>query len=63
MVRVLRLIEYVYEDAETAEKDMANWNAPAIGSVPRVGPNKRIRSTILTDLDWGEALDNRVSTC
>lgn len=25
MIRVLRLMEYVYPDAETAEQDMARW--------------------------------------
>jgi hypothetical protein len=30
-IRVLRLIEYVYPDAESCERDMANWThrAPA----------------------------------
>lgn len=50
MIRVLRLIEYTYDDAEMAEKDMSRWNLPAVG-IRRHGPNV-VRSTILTDLNF-----------
>lgn len=51
MIRILRIIEYIYEDEETAEDDMSRWNAPAIGIIPRLNSKKRIRSTIIQDLD------------
>lgn len=53
MIRVLRLIEYVYDNSEIADKDMSNWKLPAIGEAP-LGPNqgKRIRSTTLIDLNF-----------
>lgn len=53
MIRILRLIEYVYDTPLTAEKDMAGWHAPPIGAV-EAGPHKSIRSTILTNLDHQE---------
>lgn len=37
MVRVLRLLEYVYADHEDAERDMQNWSVPADGTVKRGG--------------------------
>jgi hypothetical protein len=37
MVRVLRLLEYVYADHEAAEKDMQNWKVPADGTVKKGG--------------------------
>lgn len=53
MIRVLRLLEYVYESAEIAEQDMARWGVPAIGSAPiSLSTGKQIRSTILTNLNW-----------
>ena len=51
-VRVLRLMEYIYDDQETAAADQGRWNMPAIGW-HRLG-NMLIRSTILTDLNFGE---------
>jgi hypothetical protein len=55
--RILRLLEYVYEDAKTAEADMARWQMPAIGT-KRIG-FMSIKSTILTDLNFeGPELDN-----
>lgn len=50
-IRILRLMEYVYPDAETAEEDMSRWMIPATG-IRRMSPNKLIRSTILTDLNF-----------
>lgn len=32
MIRVLRVLEYIYEDWETAEEDMANWQIAPFGS-------------------------------
>lgn len=51
MIRVLRLIEYVYPDAQTAEMDMSRWSIPAIGTI-NYRTNCPIRSTILTNLDY-----------
>lgn len=41
-VRVVRILEYVYPDHETAEKDMRNWNVPQNGSVRRGGGIGRV---------------------
>lgn len=51
-IRVLRLIEYVYDSQERADADQARWQIPAI-SWRRAG-DMMIRSTILTDLNFGE---------
>jgi hypothetical protein len=50
MIRVLRLIEYTYEDNTRAEEDMARWQIPPIGS--RRHGNMTLRSTIITDLNY-----------
>jgi hypothetical protein len=56
-VRILRLLEYVYEDAEMAETDMTRWQMPAIGT-KRIG-YMSIKSTILADLNFeGTELGN-----
>lgn len=49
-IRILRLLEYIYEDNERAEKDQELWQVPAIGT-QRHG-RMTIKSTILTDLDF-----------
>jgi hypothetical protein len=36
-VRVIRILEYVYPDHETAEEDQRRWNIPPNGSVMRGG--------------------------
>jgi len=36
-VRVIRILEYVYPDHETAEEDRRRWNVPENGSVYRGG--------------------------
>ena len=43
MIRVLRVLEYVYPDAKTAEQDMARWQIPANGSYA-AGANKMLKS-------------------
>jgi hypothetical protein len=53
MIRILRLIEYTYVDNEDADEDMNNWQIPPIGG-KSFGGQKIIRSTILTDLDFGK---------
>jgi hypothetical protein len=50
MIRVLRILEYVYADNKRAEEDMARWQVPAIGT--RRHGNMIIRSSIITDLDF-----------
>jgi hypothetical protein len=50
MIRVLRILEYVYADNKRAEEDMARWQVPATGT-QRHG-NMIIRSSIITDLDF-----------
>jgi hypothetical protein len=52
MIRILRLMEYWYSDAEIAEEDMSHWQVSAIGTSD-LGKGKRIKSTILSDLDFG----------
>lgn len=49
-VRILRLLEYIYDTPERAEKDQELWQVPAIGS-QRHG-TMVIKSTILTDLNF-----------
>lgn len=51
-IRVLRLIEYVYDTQERADADQGRWQMPAIGW-RRVG-DMMIRSTIIADLNFGE---------
>jgi len=51
-IRVLRLIEYVYENQAYADADQARWQMPAIGW-RRMG-HMTIRSTVLTNLDYGD---------
>lgn len=50
MIRVLRLLEYMYPDGETADADMALWKQPASG-VHTYG-TKIIRSAIISDLNF-----------
>lgn len=50
MIRVLRIIEYTYDNNQRAEEDMARWQVPAIGT--RRHGNMTIRSTIITDLNF-----------
>lgn len=45
-VRVIRILEYVYPDHETAEADMQAWNAP-INGVLRHGRRVKISSATL----------------
>jgi hypothetical protein len=40
-VRVIRILEYVYPDHETAEEDMRRWNVPENGSVRKGGGSRR----------------------
>lgn len=42
-IRVLRVLEYVYDSAETMEKDMARWAVPHV----QHGTRLTIRSTTL----------------
>jgi hypothetical protein len=41
-VRVIRILEYVYPDHETAEEDMRRWNIPENGSVRLGGGTRHI---------------------
>lgn len=63
-VRVLRMIEYVYEDLEGAVEDMGRWGVPPIGPRPalwfRGQTYPMIQSTIIGPLPGdlnGSALD------
>ncbi len=49
-VRILRLLEYIYDNQERAEEDQKHWQIPAIET--RQQGNTVIKSTILTDLNW-----------
>lgn len=55
MIRILRLLEYTYEDNERAEEDIGRWQIPAIGT-SRHG-NMTIRSAIITDFNYQEEAD------
>lgn len=50
-VRVLRIIEYIYDTPEQAELDMAKWQMPAIGT-RCLGGGKILKSAIITDLNF-----------
>jgi hypothetical protein len=50
MIRILRLLEYVYDDEARAEEDMARWQVPPVGS--RRHGNMTIRSSIITDFNF-----------
>lgn len=52
MIRVLRLLEYEYENENHAKMSMENWGVPATGVV-RFGSTV-IKSATLTDLDSQE---------
>lgn len=49
MIKVLRLLEYEFDDYEVAEANMANWAVPANGikNFGRGGRSRVVRSTIL----------------
>jgi hypothetical protein len=47
-VRVLRLLEYVYETADVAEVDMACWRASFRSGV------MQMKSAVIQDLNWTE---------
>ena len=45
-IRVLRVLEYVFQDADTAQRNMDNW-------VEGLSlPNMTMRSARITDLNW-----------
>lgn len=50
-VRVLRVIEYIYDTSDLAEADMAHWQMPAIGT-RYLGGGKVLKSAIITDLNF-----------
>ena len=49
MIRILRLMEYVYETNDRAQKDMERWEIPANGAKNFGG--MVIKSSIITDLN------------
>jgi hypothetical protein len=49
-IRILRLLEYVYESNERAEEDMSRWKIPPVGT-SRHG-NMTIKSAIVTDFNF-----------
>jgi len=48
MIRVLRILEYIYETPERAEEDLSNWGVAANGS-HNFG-DLVVKSAIITDL-------------
>jgi hypothetical protein len=50
-IRVLRLLEYVYDNQARADEDQARWQTPAAGSF--IASGMMIRSAIITDLNFG----------
>ena len=50
MIRILRIMEYTYEDNDRAEEDMARWQMPSVGT--RRHGNMTIKSAIITDLNY-----------
>jgi hypothetical protein len=51
-IRVLRLLEYIYDTAERAQKDQERWQVPANGS--RLAGDMIVRSAIITDMHYVE---------
>jgi hypothetical protein len=47
-VRVLRILEYVYPDAETAIKDQQRWNVQGTRVVGSEGSTTTIRSAVIS---------------
>ena len=45
MIRVVRVLEYTYSNQEELEKDMAQWEVPAMG-VKECGPTGHPFATI-----------------
>lgn len=48
VIRVLRLLEYVFDDAETAQRNMDLW------TVHFKAPHMTMRSAQITDFNWIE---------
>jgi hypothetical protein len=54
--KVLRLLEYTYNDVEEADEDMKRWSVPPNGPLPFMNRGKRgIRSTIIQYPEKDEA--------
>jgi hypothetical protein len=51
-IRILRLLEYVYDNPERAQKDQERWQVPANGS--RLTGDMIVRSSIITDMHYVE---------
>lgn len=47
MIRILRMLEYVYDNYEQAEEDMRHWGVPAFGCFAISNTSKIIYSAIL----------------
>lgn len=58
MIRVLRLIEYIYEDFQQAADDMSHWQLPAFGT-RYIAKGRTISSAVLpfTSLEVIETLE------
>jgi hypothetical protein len=52
LVRVLRILEYIYYDNARAEEDMARWQVPPVGT--RRHGNMMIKSAVITQLNFGQ---------
>lgn len=59
MIRVVRILEYIYETNEIAESDMSNWKLAPNGSL-FIGKNKRVRSTIITDFTFRDNVEQEL---
>ena len=46
-VRVVRIMEYHYETLDQANKDMANWQVPAVGDKKFSTKGPLVKSTVL----------------
>lgn len=51
-VRILRLLEYIYDTPERAQKDQERWQIPANGS--RISGDMVVRSAIIIDMSYME---------
>lgn len=47
MIRVVRVMEYEYDTLEQANKDMANWQVPAVGDKKFGTLGPLVKSTVL----------------
>lgn len=62
-VRVLRLLEYTYENQELADADMARWGTPANGTRTGLAGQQVIRSSVIVDFGPQPRFGHTLNDC